>query len=415
MLERLRTTLRRFVGESATQRVVVLSGLVDSVGTGLFLAVATLFVTGQVGLSAAQLGLGLSIAGVLGLLVGVPVGVLGDRFSAKKVLVGLHLWTAAGFLAYVFVDGFLSFLLVVCLIVAAERSMPPLTQSLVADVVEPEERVRTMARLRAVRNAGFGLGALLATIPLALDTRIAYNALFVFNGLSFMATALMLARVRRNATDASRPEEQPPVSPRGSAERKVLSNRSFVALTVLSAVLLLDESILAIGIPLWLDRFTEAPKALVGVLFVANTIMVVLLQVRISDAAKTSVAAAWAMRSAGILLAATTLVLAVASGLPPIGAVAALIFAIIVLTLGEMLLSAGSWQLSYAMAPSSARSKYLSVFGLASTGQKIVGPLVITALVIPFGSVGWVCLGGVLALVGVLAGHIGRPLREKED
>lgn len=414
MIGGLSTVGRKVLGESGTQRTIVFSELVDSVGTGLFLTVSTLFFVGQVGLSAAQVGIGLSVAGAAGLFTSVPLGSLGDRFSARNVLIGLHLWRAVGYCAYVLVSSFPAFLVVVTLVTVAARAAAPLTQALVADAVEPDERVRTMARLRSVRNAGFGLGALLATIPLAVDTRVAYDALLVVNGLTYLTAALMLSRVRQRTLDSGQPEltKEPEAA---AAARGVLFNRPFLALTALSAVLLLDESILTIGVPLWIASFTEAPKALVGALFVVNTAMVVLLQVRFSDAAKTNAAASRAMRSAGILLACTTLIMALASGLPALAAAAALIVAILVLTVGEMLMSAGSWQLSYALAPSNARSKFLSVFGLASASQKVVGPLVVTSVIIPLGATGWMYLAALFVVVGLAAGTIGRHLPEETD
>jgi MFS family permease len=78
-------------GESGAQRIIVFSGLVDALGTGLFLAVSTLFFVNQVGLSATQVGLGLSVAGAVGFFASVPVGSLGDRFSARNVLIALNL------------------------------------------------------------------------------------------------------------------------------------------------------------------------------------------------------------------------------------------------------------------------------------------------------------------------------------
>jgi hypothetical protein len=299
-------------------------------------------------------------------------------------------------------------------VTVAGRAASPLTQALVADGVGSEERVRTMARLRSVRNAGFGLGALLATVPLALDTREAYNALLVADGVSFAVAAMMLSRLRREPTNGADAPMAP--SPRQDAgSRGMLVNRPFIALTVLSAVLRLDESILAIGLPLWVDRYTEASRALVGPLFAVNTALVVLLQVRLSDVARDNATAARAMRSAGMLLATTSLAMVVAAGLPTPGAAVVLVAGVGVLTIGEMLISAGGWQLSYSLAPPSARSKFLSVFGLASAGQKVVGPLLVISLIAHSGTYGWVGLALVFVVAGLLAGALGRRLAKEGD
>src|SRR5262249_58689599 len=79
-------TLRALAGATLVpgQRVgrwLALAALIDSTGTGLFMTGSAIYFTRVVGLSAAQVGLGLSVAGLVGLLGSVPIGVLGDRFG----------------------------------------------------------------------------------------------------------------------------------------------------------------------------------------------------------------------------------------------------------------------------------------------------------------------------------------------
>ena len=55
-------------------RVLALATLVNTMGNGLFLTGSVLFFTRVIGLSPAQVGLGLSAAGICGMVAGIPLG-----------------------------------------------------------------------------------------------------------------------------------------------------------------------------------------------------------------------------------------------------------------------------------------------------------------------------------------------------
>ena len=62
--------------------------LVNTIGNGLLATAVVLYFTHVVGLGGGQVGVGLTVAGVFGLVVGVPVGHLADRRGPREVLRG---------------------------------------------------------------------------------------------------------------------------------------------------------------------------------------------------------------------------------------------------------------------------------------------------------------------------------------
>jgi nitrate/nitrite transporter NarK len=70
-----------------------------SSGRALFITMSAIFFTESVGLSAAKVGLGLTIAAAVALLVGVPAGRLADRVGPRTVAVTLLVGVPAGRLA----------------------------------------------------------------------------------------------------------------------------------------------------------------------------------------------------------------------------------------------------------------------------------------------------------------------------
>ena len=97
---------------------------------------------------------------------------------------------------------FAGFLVLVALMGAADRAASPTLQALIGDAVPAQDRVRTNAYLRSVRNAGYTIGGLLGALALQIDTRQAYEALIIGDGLSFFAAAALIVHLRRSTAAA---------------------------------------------------------------------------------------------------------------------------------------------------------------------------------------------------------------------
>lgn len=366
--------------------------LVNTFGNGLLLTVSVLFFTRSVGLSAGLVGLGLTIAGALGLLVGVPLGTLADRRGPRELLIWLLLGQAAATAGYLLVRSFPSFLVAACFVVALNRGASAVRQGLIATVLPADKRVAGRAYLRVVTNVGVGLGSAVAALALHLDTRAAYVALIIGDVVTYLVAAPLTARL---------PHVPPVLVGRSGPRLPVLRDRPYVAVTLLSAVLSLQYGLLEVGVPLWVAEHTQAPRVMVAVLFVFNTAVVVALQVRASRGSDDVRVAAAVSRRSGLLFAVACALFALA-GFPGAGlAVVLLVAAGTVHVLGELLQAAGSWGLAFGLAPEGAQGQYQ---GLSSTGfalSTMLAPLVMAA-VVTVGWVGWLCLGVLFAAAGAL-------------
>jgi MFS family permease len=411
-------------------RAVLLTALLDSVGTGLFLAGSVVFFTRSVGLGAAQIGIGLTAAGAVGFAAGVPLGALGDRVGARPVVVGLHLCRALSLAGLAFAHGPVSFVVCAAGQAVGDSAAPPLMQAVVAVVAGDERRLRTMAVLRTVRNVGFSLGALLATPLLAAQSGWGYRSIVLGDAVSFVFAAVLLARLRLAggwpAPTAGRDRRGLGRSPaRRSPARRRLGWRRlgwrglgwrglgwrrvdwrYLGLAALNSVLCLHMTLLSVAIPLWTLRATRAPVGVVPLLVLLNTVLAVLLQVPLSAGSRQLAGAVRALRRAGLALAGCCALVAVAGVLPRWSAAGALVLATVLLTLGELWQSGGAWAVSYEFAPAHARVRYLSVFGLGVTVQDVAGPAVLTAGVV---AAGWPAWFG-LAAVFLLAVRLVRPV-----
>ncbi|GAA3442729.1 hypothetical protein [Planomonospora venezuelensis] len=197
------------------------------------------------------------------------------------------------------------------------------------------------------------------------------------NAVTFFLAAALLSRLPLIASAAS--------ARRSGSWQGLASLRDgrYLILTALNAVLVLHVTLLAVGIPLWIVTRTPAPPQLTGVIVLVNTIVVVLCQVRASRGCEDLAVAAHRMRWAAVALASCCLLLGLSTGMGAVVATVLVVTAVVMLTAGEMWQSAGSWGVSYELAPGERRAEYLSVFSLGSTAESIVGPVLLTTVVVP--------------------------------
>ena len=395
---RIGDRLSGYVPGRGAGRALALVTLIDSIGTGLFLAGAAIFFVRAIGLTAAQVGLGLSVGAAVGLLTTVPIGVLGDRLGPRRLLVLVQLWRAACLVALVFVSDVVSFTVVAALMAIAEAATPSLTQAVVAAAVDGGSRVRTMAVLRSTRNVGFSVGALLAGPLIASGAATALSAIMYGDALSFVVAAVTLSRVPLTRAAAVRRQ------PGFLAVLGSFRDWRYVGLAAVNSLLTLHLTILVFGIPLWLIHATSAPAGLVAVVVVVNTVMAVVLQVPFSRHATVAGGAVRVLRLAGVMLAGCSVALAAAAYVSMWLAAALLILATTLMSLGEIWQSAGAWELSYRYADPEREVQYLAVFSLGVTAQDIYGPALVAVAVIGAGAAGWLGLAAVFVAATLLVG-----------
>ncbi len=378
-------------------RLLVFIGLVDAIGTGLYIAGFAVYFTLSAGLSATEVGLGLTIANACGLVTLTPLGMLADRIGPRAASILLHYWRGIGFVAFAFVGDFVSFLVVACFVGIPTRAIDPVSQMYVDRHIGKDLRMRVMSVMRVVYNIGFSVGGLLTTVILLVGTRPAFLVIVLGNGATFLLAGVLLARVPLLADD-------PPDRRTARGWPRSLRQGRYLVVTGLNAVLVLNTTVLTLGIPLWVTTRTDAPPAVVAPLMVLNTVLVVLLQVRMGKGTDTREGGVRALRWSAMAFAACMVVLALSGPLDPVGAVIAVVVATVLLTFGELWHFAGRLSVSYALAPRERQGEYLSVFWLGSAAALMVGPALITAGVVEQGVTGWLVLAAVFAAVGLFIG-----------
>ncbi|WP_018681208.1 MFS transporter [Actinokineospora enzanensis] len=367
-------------------RDMSINTLVNTVGTGLWYAGSALFLTRSAGIPATSVGMGLTIAGFVGVLASLPAGALADRRDPGRLRALVQAGQAVTAAAYILVHEFPVFLVVATLDSLLTAASLTVRAALVASLAGPAHRVRFFAELRVVANIGIGAGSLLATTALAADTRPAYLALALTRSVLFLTSAVMHIRLPRLTPPADTPE---------SPARRwadVLGDRPYLSVTTVSAALYAHRVVLLLIVPLWTVNRTAAPPALVSVLLAVNSTMSVLFTIRASRGVDTAPDAARTMRRSGLALATAMLIYSLSGNTPAGFTVVLLLTGTMVCTVGELLHASASAGLAYSLAPSDAMGRYQGLNTFTHGTVEAAAPALLTLLLLEGGPLGWPAL-----------------------
>jgi MFS family permease len=381
-------------------RVLAVATFVNTLGNGLFYTVSALFLTRSVGLSVRQVGVGLTIAGVVGLFANVPAGRIAEITGPREVLIATQILAGGFMAAYAFVHSFWFFVVIACGELASTNASQAVRNGLIATAVAGEDRVRTRAFLRSITNLGIGLGSALAAIALHADTRTAYITLIVADAVSFGATALVVTRL---------PHVAPLPRDIGDGPRLVaIRDRPYLSLVALNSLMSIHNGLLEIAVPLWIVRHTAAPRSVVAAIFILNTAICVLFQIRASRGIDDISSSARALRRCGVLFFVACLLYGLAGGRSRDIAIVLLLVAEFVHVIGELLQAAGSWGYGYGLAPDHLQGQYQGLFSMSYGVAGTLAPIIVTTLVVGGGLPGWLLIGAMFLVVGFAMGPAGR-------
>lgn len=397
----------RLLPADPVERALTLSTATASLSTGLFYSVSALYFTRVVGLSATTVGLGLTIAGAVGVLASFLGGQAADRIGADRLQLWANAIQGVAMLAYVFAADARSFTLIACVAVGGRSLQGSAKATVQARWFTGAERVAIRARLRVVTNVLIGVGTVLAGLALLVDTAAAYRTTMVLVGLLTTAATVPLLGLRQRAPGlgARMDVHLDPGRPRG---RSPLRDRTYLATVVGTSVIAMQFSLTSVGVPLWIATRTEAPAVVISLLLVLNTVLVALFQVRAARGTHDVLIAGRTIRRGSLLLAGACLLYAAAGSVGAVAAVALLVCAELLGSWAEVWCEAGGWGLAFELADPDSAGAYQ---GLTQTGYSIaamVAPALVTATAVDHGLPGWAFLAVLFAAAGSAVAVVAR-------
>ena len=382
----------RFLPPTPLARKLSVQSVLFAVGEGVFITGSAVFFTQIVGLSAAQVGLGLTIAGVVSFFFAVPLGKAADRVGPKRMWAAGAFASAALYAIWPLITGFAAYVAMMIVLELVGGAGWSGRGAYTLDVFPHEERVRSQAFMRAALNIGFTLGALLAGMALALDNDSVVRAVPLFTAVVLVLNALYILRLPAAEHDAKPAAAEDLINP------GALKNKGFLALSAFDGVLGTNQVLLNIVIPLWLVQETDAPRVLLAWLFGTNTVMAVLFQVAAArgvDSVDRSLRAA--RISAGFFVLSCLIVLVTHD---TIGWTTIFLVWIghVTVTGAELYQSAAHWGFMSELSDPDRRGEYQGAAQLGGTLGHVWAPAAYTFLAMEWGTPGWLLIAGVVVV-----------------
>lgn len=390
--------LAALLPETGPQRALVLSSFVNRFGTGLFATSSMLYFTLIVGLPAAGVGAGLTLAGLIGLLAGIPAGDLADRHGPRDIQLATLAVQTVTMLGFLLVHSWWLFTLVATLDRLADSANNAARGAVIARVGGDRPAV-FRAKLRSLVALGMVFGTLASGLAIQSGTRGAYEVLIVVNAATYVLCGLLLLRV---------PDYPPLPRPAGTGRLAVLRDRPFTAFVALNGALTLEAQAISVLLPVWIVTHTRAPHWTVSVVFALDSLLAVLLMTRIGGRVEGIRAGGTSFRWSGLVFLAAMPLVAVTGKVPGWGAVALLLPAVALVSVSLIAAMAAGFALGFGLAPRHAVGQYQGLNGMGLDLGLAVGPAVLTAGVLRLGAAGWVVLGAVMALVASGAPRVTR-------
>ena len=392
-----------------TFKIIIVTTFIDRLGGSMLFPFFALYLTSRFGVTLAEVGwlfLIFSITSFIGSFIG---GALTDRFGRRKMIIFSLVASSLSTAAMGLVDTMTGFYIIGVVSGLFTDVGGPAQQALLADVLPEEKRAQGFGIIRVVFNLAVVFGPIIGGLVAARS----FTALFLADAvISIISATIVYFNV---------PETKPELKPHETQETfgqtfvgygRVLRDGIFVLFivtTMLSGFVYMNMNT-TLGVILR-DTYSVQPDAYAYLLSI-NAAMVVLMQFPITRRIEKI--------PPMLVMAAGTLLYAV--GFAMYGFVSnypMFILAMVVITIGEMLVAPIGQALVANFAPEQMRGRYGAVFGILAWGIPFaVGPLLAGNIVELYGAnTLWYACGivGTFSVLGYLVLHRLHPATELMD
>ena len=375
-------------------------GLVNAFGNGITLPFLFIYLHNVRGIGLGVVGLIVGTHALVSIVAGPVFGILIDRLGGRRLL-GIALGILAfGYALYPFVHEAWQGFVVAAITGVGVGGFWPSQSTLIAGLTPPEQRPAAFAMQRVVMNLGIGLGALAGGLIATTESPGSFTVLFLLNSLTFVVYAgVMFALVPSPSLD--RGAREPGAA---GSYRDVLRHRAFVAVIGLNALFIFAGFSGFELLPVYAKNEAAVSETQIGLIFLVNTIVIVLLQLPIA-ASREAGAGCRRSGSSGLTWAAAWLLVPIAGSKTAGAAALLLTLAMVIFAVGECLHGAVHAPLVADLADPRLLGRYMALSALSWQVGFALGPAVGGFVLDYAPSAVWVgaavlcALGGALALV----------------
>jgi MFS family permease len=393
MLSKFKSTFQEF---PIKFWVLVGATFIDGIGRTLIFPFFALYVTQKFNIGMTQAGILLGIFSVSGLIGSMLGGALTDKFGRRgMVLFGL-VFSALSSLSMGLVNQLSVFYGLAVIVGLLSNIAGPARQAMVADMLPEEQRAEGFGVLRVSGNLAWIFGPMIGGFLAAKS----YLLLFVLDAITSLITAVIVYRLV--------PETKPELSEETAKEsffetfkgyRSVLKDYAFLAFLITAAVMTLVYLQMYNTLSVYLRDVHGVPTQGYGFMLSLDAATVVLFQFWVTRRIK--------VFPPMLMMVVGTLFYLV--GFSMYGFVSAywlFIVAILLITIGEMVVVPVGQALAARFAPEDKRGRYMAVYGLSWSIPATIGPLA-AGLIMDNFDPRWVWYaGGILCAIAAMGFYV---------
>jgi MFS family permease len=342
--------------------VVVVTSFIDRIGGTLLFPFFSLYITGKFGVGMTQAGIILGSFSAFGLVGSMVGGALTDKFGRKNLVLFGLVFSAISTLSLGLVNTFAALIPLSVVIGLLSNIGGPARQAMVADLLPEEKRQEGFGILRVVGNMAWIIGPTIGGFIAARS----YFTLFVLDAVISCVVAVIFFIY----IDETKPEsttEPESILQTFTGYGKVLRDYAYVAFLFVSMLMGLVYQQMYNSLSVYLrDSHGIEPQGY-GFLMTTSAITVILLQFQTTRAIKKY--PAFLMMGLGVFFYMI--------GFGMFGFVSAywlFATAVVIITIGEMVIMPTASALTANFAPEDMRGRYMAVFGVSWALPATIGP-----------------------------------------
>jgi len=338
---------------------------IDRMGGALLYPFFALYFTGRFGVGMTEVGLLFAIYAIssfVGQLIG---GTFSDRFGRRNILIFSLITTSTSTLLLGVVDDLIYFYVLVIFVGLIVESGQPARQAMVADLLPEEKRAEGYAIMRVVFSLAVAIGPAIGAFLVSRS----YMALFITDAVISMIAAFVVWRFMPETKPAAKESKADEgADSKSSGYRAILRDRLFILFLGAGMLLSLIGMNLFTTLGVYLRDGFGVPAAGYGLLLSMNAMLVVIFQLPIGRRAE-GFPPMLAMAVGSILYGFGFGMFAFVS------TTFLFVTAMIVLTVGEMIIMPVSQSLVARFAPEDMRGRYMAIYGISFSLPFVFGPL----------------------------------------
>lgn len=337
---------------------------IDQVGGAMLFPFFALYLTKRFGVGMTEVGVlfaAFSGSNFVGSMFG---GALTDRMGRKGIIIFGLIASSLSTLAMGFVTVFEAFFMIVVFVGLLANIAGPARQAMIADILPEKQRTQGFGIFRVAFNLSVVFGPAIGGLLAARS----YLALFIADAIISLITAALVFRFI--------PETKPETSPDAPGESmagsfkgyfQVFRDTAFMLFLGASMLMVLTYMNMNTTLGVFLRDVHGIPEAGYGALLSINAAMVVLFQFPITRRIE--------KQKPLMMMAAGSLLYAIGFGMYGfVSGYILFVLAMVILTIGEMLVAPVGQTLVAKFAPEDMRGRYMAIFGISWGIPFAIGP-----------------------------------------